>query len=85
MARCYPKEKCKDSIPCTFSALYSRTPPLERQVLENSSEQLHAGPMNPTLEFPHDKLGEETLIKGLKRLLSVTSNGHINVLQVLKA
>ena len=69
MARCYPKEKCKDSIPCTFSALYSRTPPLERRVLENSSEQLHAGPMNPTLEFPHDKLDDEALIKRLKRHL----------------
>ena len=48
MACCYPKEKSKDSIHCTFSALYSRTPPLEIRVLENSSEQLHAGPMNPT-------------------------------------
>ena len=47
-------------------ALYSRTPTPERRVLENSSEGLDAGGINPALEFPHDKLDEELWIKKSK-------------------
>ena len=81
---CHPGEKSKDSFPSTLSAAYSRTPTPERQVLENSSEELDAGRINPASKFPHDKLDEQPHAKKPTCHLQSKAMDIANVHQVLK-